>query len=87
MYLNFDDSRHWVDVYRARLRGELPPVQMRLCTKFRRGPGAIPADVPSYPRWSPKLLGKLVLARVVMQLRALAQRRVSWSRDGLPPRR
>jgi hypothetical protein len=75
MFLNFDDSKHWVDVYRARLRGAAPPVQMRLCTKFRRAAGEIPNDAPSYPKWSRKFLAKLLVARLAMQLTALTQRR------------
>jgi hypothetical protein len=34
MFLNFDDRKHWVDVYRARFKGDIPPLQMRICTKF-----------------------------------------------------
>lgn len=75
MFLNFDDSKHWVDVYRARLRGTAPPVQMRLCTKFRRAADEIPNDAPSYPKWSRKFLAKLLLARLAMQLTAITQRR------------
>ena len=75
MFLNFDDSKHWVDVYRARLRGTAPPVQMRLCTKFRRAADEIPNDAPSYPKWSRKFLAKLLLARLAMHLTAITQRR------------
>lgn len=81
MLLNFDDSKHWVDLYTARLQGSPPPVQMRLCTKFRpAGGGGIPNDVPSYPMWSPGLLGKLLVARLAMLLNG---RKV----ESLPPRR
>ena len=80
MLLNFDDGKHWVDVYRARLRGEPPPVQMRVCTKFWAGPDEIPNDVPSYPMWSPKLLGKLLVARFAMLLNG-------GKVEPLPPRR
>jgi len=76
MYLNFDDSKHWVDVYRARLRGAAPPVQMRLCTKFRRAAGEIPNDAPNYPMWSFRLLAKLLIARLAMRLTAFTHRRL-----------
>lgn len=68
MYLNFDDSKHWVDVYRSRLRGEAPPSEMRLCTKFRPAAGKVPGDVPSYPMYPFKLLAKLFAARLAMLL-------------------
>ena len=64
-----------VDVYRARLRGEAPPIQMRLCTKFRVAAGQIPNDAPGYPKWSRRFLAKLLVARLAMQLSAFTQRR------------
>jgi hypothetical protein len=76
MFLNFDDSKHWVDVYRARLRGQAPPVQMRLCTKFRRAADEIPNDVPNHPMWSFRLLAKLLIAGLAMRLTAFTQRRM-----------
>jgi len=76
MFVNFDDSKHWVDVYRARLRGEVPPVQMRVCTKFRRAASEIPHDAPSYPMWSYRFLAKLLFARLAMGLAAFTQRRM-----------
>jgi hypothetical protein len=75
MFLNFDDGKHWVDVYRGRLLGEAPPVQMRLCTKFRRAASEIPNDAPSHPMWSFRLMSKLLVARLAMQLTAFTQRR------------
>lgn len=66
MLLNFDDSKHWVDVYRARLRGDVPLPQMRICTKFAPATGDLPSDVPSYQGFSPKLIMKLMTARIAM---------------------
>ena len=66
MVLNFDDSRHWVSMYRARFRGELPPLQMRVCTKFRPASGDLPHDVPSYARFPLRFIAKLVGARLAM---------------------
>ena len=76
MFLNFDDSKHWVDVYRARLRGAAPPVQMRMCTKFRRAASEVPDDAPSYPMWSVKFLAKLLVAGLAMRLTAFTHRRM-----------
>jgi hypothetical protein len=43
MLLNFDDGKHWVDVYRARFNEDAPPVQMRVCAKFKPENGDVPA--------------------------------------------
>jgi hypothetical protein len=69
MFLNFDDAKHWVDVYRSRFDGELPRVQMRICTKFKPSNPNIPSDVPGYPGYPFKFIVKLLGARVAMLLR------------------
>jgi hypothetical protein len=68
MFLNFDDSKHWVNVYRARIKGNVPPLHMRICTKYRSKNGDIPSDVPSYSGYPLKLLAKLLAARIAMLL-------------------
>jgi len=68
MFLNFDDARHWVSIYRARFQGDLPPLQMRICTKFKPANVDVPGDVPSYPSFPLKFLAKLLAARVAMLL-------------------
>jgi hypothetical protein len=68
MFLNFDDGKHWVDVYRSRVRGDIPPLQMRVCTKFKPENGDVPGDVPSYSGYSLKFLAKLLAARIAMLL-------------------
>jgi hypothetical protein len=68
MFLNFDDAKHWVDLYRCRCQGDVPPVQMRICTKFKPTGSTIPTDVPEYPRFSMSLLWKLLLAKAAMLL-------------------
>jgi hypothetical protein len=68
MLLNFDDSKHWVDVYRARLCGDVPPLQMRVFTKFRPDNGDLVGEVPSYATFSPKFVMKLLAARIAMIL-------------------
>ncbi|HEY4368857.1 MAG TPA: hypothetical protein VGN07_16600 [Steroidobacteraceae bacterium] len=64
MILSFDDARHWVDLYRARLQGAIPPLQMRVCTRFASG--TVPDDLPAYPAFSFKFVAKLLAARVAM---------------------
>jgi len=69
MLLNFDDGKHWVDLYRSRCHAHVPPVQMRICTKFKSEGRTIPTDAPQYPRHPVSLLMKLVLAKAAMVLR------------------
>jgi hypothetical protein len=69
MFVNFDDARHWVCVYRARFQGEVPPVQMCICTKFKPHNVNLPPDIPSYSGYPARLIAKLVAARVAMLLR------------------
>src|SRR5260370_21102993 len=63
MFLNFDDGKHWVDLYRSRCQGDVLPVQMRICTKFKPDGRSIPTDVPHYSRYPMSLLMKLLLAK------------------------
>ena len=69
LFLNFDDSKHWVDVYRSRCQGAVPPVQMRICTRFKSEGPALSTDVPTYSRFSMSLLLKLMAAKAAMLLR------------------
>ena len=66
LFMNFDDSKHWVDVYRSRCRGDVLPVQMHICTKFRPAGRTISTDVPAYPRYPMTLLMKLLVAKAAM---------------------
>lgn len=68
MYLNFDDGKHWVDVFRSRVKGDMPPLQMRICAKFKPAEHDIPSDIPSYAGYPPKFLVKLLAARIAMLL-------------------
>ena len=68
MFVNFDRGPHWVSAYRARFHGELPPLQFRICTKFKPGGGVPADDVPSYRGYPPGLIVKLLASRVAMLL-------------------
>ncbi len=70
MFVGFDDGKHWVDLYRSRCAGDVLPVQMRVCTKFKPHGRAIPTDVPRYSRYPMSLLVKLLLAKAAMVLRS-----------------
>ena len=68
VFVNFDKGPHWVSAYRARFRGELPPLQYRICTRFKPDGIVIPDDVPSHRGYPPGLIVKLLLSRLAMAL-------------------
>ena len=68
VFVNFDRGPHWVSAYRARFRGELPPLQFRMCTKFKPEGVVLPNDVPSSRGYPAGLIVKLVASRVAMLL-------------------
>lgn len=69
MYLDFEDSKHWIDVYRSRIQGAAPPLQMRVCTGFAPRPEAVPADVPRHAGYPFGVIARLMAARIAMMLR------------------
>jgi hypothetical protein len=70
MLLSFDDGKHWVDLYRSRCEGDVLPVQMRICTKFKPDGRANPTGVPENSRYPMSFLAKLVVAKVAMLLQS-----------------
>ena len=68
MFMNFDRGPFWVSAYRARFRGELPPVQMRICTRFKADGDVLPDDAPSSRGYPAALVVKLLAARLAMAL-------------------
>lgn len=67
MVMRFDDVKHWVPVYRARLQGDLPPLQWRICTKFRpENAGPLPTDIPSSTMYPGGFMWKLLTSRLSM---------------------
>jgi hypothetical protein len=68
MFVNFDRGPHWVSAYRARFQGDLPPLQARICTKFKPDGTPLPDDVPSYKSFPPGLIIKLLSSRIAMAL-------------------
>jgi hypothetical protein len=65
MLLNFDDAKHWVDVYRARAIGNTSEPDARVCTRFAAAELAA-AGPPRYAGYPPGLLFKLLGARIAM---------------------
>ena len=66
MSVNFDDARHWVDVYRLRLADNAPPLKMLVCTRFKPEGVELRPGVPHYPRYSFRFIAKLIGARFAM---------------------
>jgi len=66
MVMSFDDSRHWVSIYRARCPEGTMPVQMRICTSSRVGQGPLPSDLPAFASYPPRFMMKLIAARLAM---------------------
>jgi hypothetical protein len=69
MFMNFDKGPYWVSAYRARFQGDLPALQMRVCTKYK-SPDVVLADgVPSYPGYPLRFVAKLLASGMAMLLR------------------
>lgn len=68
MFVSFDDSKHWVDLYRSRFK-DSPPIQMRICTRFKPLVGNVGDDVPSYPGYPLTFVARLIITKVAMLLR------------------
>ena len=68
VFMDFDRGPHWVSAYRARLHGELPPLQYRICTRSKPDGAVVPDDVPSARGYPPGLVLKLLASRLAMLL-------------------
>jgi hypothetical protein len=55
-----------VDLYRTRVRGEVPRVQYRVCTKFKPDGVVLPHDAPHAAGYPFAFIVKAVAARVAM---------------------
>ena len=69
MIVNFDDAKHWVDVFRARFAGSPPPLEMRVCTRSAASPIANPEGLETTLGYSARLVARLLLARLAMAFR------------------
>ena len=67
--LTFEDNKHWVDVYRASVIGNVPPLQMQICAKYRQA-GTLDMTIPTFSRYPLRLVAKLVAAKIAMLLDA-----------------
>jgi hypothetical protein len=66
MVLDFDDSKHWVDIYGARVQGAVPRPEMLVCTRFAPNAPANASNALVYPGYSGRLMLRLLAARVAM---------------------
>jgi|CZKI01.1.fsa_nt_gi hypothetical protein len=68
MVMRFDDGKHWVPVYRVRFQDDIPPLQWRICTKFKPANAEIPKDVPSSEMYPAGFMWKLLTSKISMLL-------------------
>jgi len=68
MFLDFTKG-HWLTVYRARLQGPVPPLEMRVMTADRPEGVVLPDDVPNYAAHTGKFMVKLLGAWAAMGFR------------------
>ena len=68
MVMRFDDAKHWVPIYRGRFHDDTPPLQWRICTKFKPANAEIPYDVPISTMYPAGLIWKLLIAKLSMIL-------------------
>jgi hypothetical protein len=62
MYMAFDDKRPWVSAFRASFGPHAPPVEMRICTRFRRSGDGTADSLPSHAGYPPAMMVHLLLA-------------------------
>jgi hypothetical protein len=55
MYVGFEDKRPWVSAYRAGFGADAPPVEMRICTRFKRSDGQANDSLRSHPGYPPAM--------------------------------
>jgi hypothetical protein len=66
MFLAFDDSKHWVDLYRSRCLGDVPALRMRVCTRFAPDAKRLPVDVPQFASYPLRFIAALIWAKFGM---------------------
>ncbi len=66
MYLAFDDKRPWVSAFRAAFESDAPPVEMRICTRFRRSAETAEDTLLSHPGYPPAMMVRILAAWPLM---------------------
>jgi hypothetical protein len=72
MVMRFDDAKHWVPVYRAQFQSDIPPLQWRICTKFKPENARVPTDVPSSAMYPAGFMWKLLTSKLSMLFRQIS---------------
>jgi hypothetical protein len=62
MYVGFEDRRPWVSAHRATFGADAPPVEMRICTRFRRSDDPVKDGLPSHPGYPPVMILRILAA-------------------------
>jgi hypothetical protein len=62
MYLTFDDKRPWASAFRASFGADAPPVEMRICTRFRQADEQAADGLPSHPGYPPAMMLRILAA-------------------------
>ena len=68
MFADFTKG-HWLTLYRARVSGPVPPLEMRVMTVDRLVDVALPPDVPNHATHAGALIWKLMMAWMAMGFR------------------
>lgn len=66
MYLAFDDKRPWVSGFRASFGPDAPPVEMRICARFRRSEKNVEDGLPSHSGYPPTMMVRILAAWPLM---------------------
>jgi hypothetical protein len=66
MYVAFDDKRPWVSAFRAPFGADAPPVEMQICTRFRRAEEKVEHGLPSHPGYPAAMVVRLLAAWPLM---------------------
>ncbi|MDB5832089.1 MAG: hypothetical protein JWR14_1919 [Caballeronia sp.] len=62
MYMAFDDKRPWVSAFRTPFGADAPPVEMRICTRFKRSEEKAEDGLPSHPGYPPAMMVRILAA-------------------------
>ena len=60
MYVAFDDKRPWVSALRAPFGPDAPPVEMRICTRFKRSEEKTDDGLPSHPGYPASMMVRIL---------------------------
>ena len=65
MFLKFSKG-HWTSSYAKRFKGDVPPVEMRTQTQYRKSRLPLPHETPVYRTFGTKLFWRLITSRLAM---------------------